>query len=565
MKKILLALLLGFGTSLTNVYAQGPPKEVDEAIRGTIQFFMGSGNNYDAFIEKYYSKNLINSSDLETLKGDLQEMKKSTEGAGGIDVGVEGNSYKIKFSDGSDAIVALTFDPNEKGKIQAIQLEEMPDPSEMTSQQRFQYELENKIRIIESLPRLDSDEEFNLFINENFTKAFKSLHSQKKLIEILKKSSVAIASSMTISARPWEENGDGVVLEFRGPKSADIAFMIEEEAPYLINAFEFSNSDKSPGGDRELIPMTWDDYKSKIQEEVSKGFSGVVFVVRDGKFELKNGYGMANKEKSIRNSDKTVFDVGSIPIDFTRAAILKLVDDGKVSYQDPITKFFDGVPSDKKMITIGNIMNDESGLQNFHHDESKDQDFDLTWISRDEAVDRILSRPLLAKPGTEFLPSHSSYGLLAAIVEIVSGKTYQEFLEINFFKPLKMHDTKHFGPESGIKTKRMAVGYGKQVSDPNIPTEWGKTSWMIKGSGGMVSTPSDLYKFISGIQNGEYLSDESKTKFRLGRPSFGGSERGFLTCYLKDSKNTVIICSNSPRDQYDGTMILFKSLAELVK
>ena len=179
----------------------------------------------------------------------------------------------------------------------------------------------------------------------------------------------------------------------------------------------------------------------------------------------------------------------------------------------------------------------------------------------------MLSRPLLAEPGMVYTPSHSGYGLLAAIVEIISDMSYEAFLEKNFFKPMGLKNTGPYGNEVRYKSQEMAVGYMKQVSQPNIPTQWGNTSWLIKGSGGMVSTPLDLYKWHKQLKKGNYLSSKSKKEygFRSRGSSRGGSERGYFTACSKDPDNMVVVCSNSLGTEYSDIDMLFRSLLKIHK
>lgn len=563
MKSTTLIISLIIVQSFTVFGQQGPPAEVDNTLRATVQLMMDDDIDFKGFIKKRYSKKAKKATDLQTLENDLKIIKEATKGAEGIDIAVENNLFKIIFSEGNDAIVAITFDKDEIGKISTIMLSEQKDPSQMTEEDKFYSALMNTVRKIESLPKLKSDEALNQFIEDNFTPEYITKHSKIEILEMLKESSMAVATSMTIGSTPYEaKTGSGVTLELRGQKSLDVSFVLEDTSPYRIKWYDVNKEIKAPDMDENLIAMTWTNYQDKLNEEQAKGFSGVIYLVKDGDIVHAAGYGYANKENNIKNSKTTVFDIGSIPIDFTQAAILKLIDMGKINFSDPITKFIKNVPSDKTGLTISHLMLDQSGLLNFHEDVEKDEDFDLSWITRDEAVHRILQSKLLFKPGEDDAPSHSGYGLLAAIVEIISEVSYEDFLQKHFFEPLGMKNTGPYGKESNISPKLMAVGYGKQASKPNIPANWGPTSWLIKGSGGMVSTPHDLYLWNKGIHKGNLLSESSGQFFSKGKMSVGGTERGFFTVYLRDSKNMVIICANA-HNEYADTFRLFHSLTAL--
>ena len=276
------------------------------------------------------------------------------------------------------------------------------------------------------------------------------------------------------------------------------------------------------------------------------GFSGTVLVVRNGKIVLHQGYGFADRDRKIPNGTETIFAIGSVPIDFTRAAILKLEQTGKLRTSDAITRFLDDVPADKRSITIDHLMGGASGLPNFHHIMGVDADADLTWIDRATAIDRILRQDLLFAPGTGEAHSHSAWVLLAALVEIASGQSYGDYLRENFFKPAGMKRTGLHEDAARFPDRELAIGYeGQPVGKLNTPRYWGRTSWLVMGSGGMQSTPHDLYRWLSAIRNGKTLSAASAAKYWTGAVLAGGDDRGFFCLYTEGPDNLMIMSSNA--------------------
>ncbi|MCG3121721.1 MAG: D-aminopeptidase [Phycisphaerales bacterium] len=300
----------------------------------------------------------------------------------------------------------------------------------------------------------------------------------------------------------------------------------------------------SPGPDIAAIQGRM---KSAVEED---GFSGALLVVSQGRVIVRDGYGLANREEKIANTPATIFGIGSTPIDFTKAAILLLEQEGKLHLSDTIGTYLQGVPKDKQAITLEHLMTGASGLKNFHG-SPQDPNPDHTWIDRAEAVRRILSSELLFEPGTGNEHSHSAFGLLAAIVELVSGQSYEAFLKARFFDPLGMHDTGFFGEP--IDAARLAVGYGrKSGTGINAPPYWGKTSWLVMGSGGMTSTLDDLRTFIDAIRGGKILPREATRKYmyRPGDVLAGGDMHGYeiLIGLSRDPGSLILLVNNC----YDG-------------
>jgi len=315
----------------------------------------------------------------------------------------------------------------------------------------------------------------------------------------------------------------------------------------LVGAVTVLMANGSPAD--EPPPFTWDALESRMKWEADQGFSGVVLAARDGKIVFHKAYGLANREKHIAMGPDTILAIGSTPIDFTKAGILLLAQRGKLSLSDSIAKFFDNVPEEKKAITIQHLMTGRSGLRDFH-DVRSDRDPDHAWIDRSEAVRRILSQKLIFRPGQRRQHSHSAYGLLAAIIEIVSGQSYPAFTREHLFGPTGMKDTGFFGER--YDEDRMAVGYGlRKDGQINAPPFWGKTSWLVMGSGGQVSTAMDMWRWLEAMQSGKILSQESVKQY-LYPGSYllnGGDMYGFEIVYAGNQSSGVILMSNaaSPR------------------
>ncbi len=297
------------------------------------------------------------------------------------------------------------------------------------------------------------------------------------------------------------------------------------------------------GGD--LPPLTYENLAERLEAEERDGASGALLVLRDGQPFFREAFGLANREKGIPVNPRTIFAIGSTPIDFTRASILLLAQRGKLKLEDSVTRYFDNVPSDKTGITLWHLMSGQSGLRDFH-DLPGDRDPDHAWIDRDEAIRRIWNHKLLFAPGEGEEHSHSAWGVLAAVVEIVSGQTYPEFTREHLFGPAGMNDTGFFGEP--IPEERLAIGYG-DASDGkiNAPPYWGRTSWLVMGSGGQTSTIDDMHRWHESLRSGRILEDEWLDLYWAppGALLVGGDMFGFEIAYMQNPQDTFILMSNA--------------------
>lgn len=383
-------------------------------------------------------------------------------------------------------------------------------------------------RAIEGLAETTGDEALRRFAEGHLAPAYVAgFASREALYERLGTIRSACAGFGGVLWQPL--GADGMRIRFlQEGRETVLVFRIEPQPPFRIVALDVEGTRPAEGG-RSIEPFTWENVEARLDAEAKAGFSGTVLLVRGGRIVLHKGYGMANRERGLPNTTGTVFAIGSVPIDFSRAAVLKLEEMGKMRASDPITRYLPDVPPDKAAMTIAHLMSRRSGLPNFHHVEG-DPDRDLSWIDRATAIRRILGQPLLFAPGQGEAHSHSAWGLLAAIVEIVSGQGYGAFLRQHFFDPAGMTRTGLHEDALGLPDGAFAVGYGhRSVGRVNVPKYWGRTSWLVMGSGGMQSTPLDLYRWMQAIRAGKTLSPESARRYGPGAPwpaaTSGGSTR----------------------------------------
>ena len=142
-----------------------------------------------------------------------------------------------------------------------------------------------------------------------------------------------------------------------------------------------------------------DNYLQKLANE--QNLSGGLLIIKDGKQLLSKGYGWADKANKIPFSPSTLASMGSITKAFTATAIMKLVEQNKLTVEDKLSKFFPTVPADKANITIHQLLTHSSGFQEFLKDDGGDYEV----IKTEEYLKRAFSEPLSFKPSEKrFIP-----------------------------------------------------------------------------------------------------------------------------------------------------------------
>jgi CubicO group peptidase (beta-lactamase class C family) len=239
-----------------------------------------------------------------------------------------------------------------------------------------------------------------------------------------------------------------------------------------------------------------------LERLVPFGFAGAVLVSQHGEILLNHGNGLANIPKQTPNRAGTVFNLGSITKQFTAAAILRLEMSGALSTEDSIARFLPDVPPDKQVITLHHLLTHTAGTPPYSGE-------DYEAASRQEMIQTVLETRLLFAPGSAYRYSNTGYSLLAAVVEIVSGREYEQFLAEEFFQPAGMTDTGYRMP--GWDFDRLARGY-VNGEDQGIPLEKVYPSWNVMGNGEMLSTTHDMYLWHLFLKNGHALSDAALKK-----------------------------------------------------
>jgi len=327
---------------------------------------------------------------------------------------------------------------------------------------------------------------------------------------------------------------DGVGIE---GEPGGLLFMLsndEERKNLLVQLSPDGITDMVEVAVQQDLIITKENLEAVVDSLENIGMAGLIYIRDEGEEIIDRPFGMANPDLNIPNKQSTIFGIGSRPIDFTVAGILLLNKQGKLSLSDPITKFFDKVPDDRQGMTIQHLMNGESGLPDFFETEG-DWNPDLAWIDRETAVQRMLSIPLIFEPGTGQQHSHAAFVMLAAIIEHVSGQEYYSFIITHFLDPAGMGRTGEYGESRGLSLEDFAVGGGpEKVGLPNIPPNWGKTSWLVKGSGGMYSTLADLRKFYEYVRSEEVFDEEQRNYFQNLSVNVDGSMRGFELFSISD-------------------------------
>jgi CubicO group peptidase (beta-lactamase class C family) len=291
-----------------------------------------------------------------------------------------------------------------------------------------------------------------------------------------------------------------------------------------------------------------DRYLNKAE---ANSWAGSALVAYQGKVLLAKGYGLADREAGTQETAATVFSIGSITKQFTAAAILKLEMQGKLSVDDPITKFFPSVPEDKKGITLSQLLTHTAGLV-----DALGDDYDP--IQRDAFVKLALGSKLLSRPGERYRYSNVGFSLLGIIVELVSGRGYEQYLYDNILKPAGMERTGYVRPR--FARKDLAVGYvGVTRWGTALDRTWltDGPGWHLRANGGLLSTVGDMHRWYLAIRAQKILSPEATREYltaHVREYPDGNSYYGYGWVIEKTERDTPLVWHNGGNTVYNAYM-----------
>jgi CubicO group peptidase (beta-lactamase class C family) len=296
------------------------------------------------------------------------------------------------------------------------------------------------------------------------------------------------------------------------------------------------------------------DTKAYLSRLERLGFSGVVLVAEAGEPVIAEGYGLADRERGTRWAPTTVATIGSITKQFTAAGILALQEKGLLSVRDPLGKHFTGVPADKASITLHHLLTHSSGIV----DPEGIDDFDP--IDRDAYVRRVLEAALAFAPGERYAYSNANFSLLGAVIEQLTGQSYEAAMRELVFAPAGLEETGYSGP--AWPQERLAQGYTGDERWGTVlerPMAADGPYWALRANGGIHSTAMDMLRWSQALLDVRVLAPESRealwTPFVDESNGDGESFYGYGWSVVEPMPDVRVVTHNG------GNTIFFADLA----
>jgi D-alanyl-D-alanine carboxypeptidase len=239
--------------------------------------------------------------------------------------------------------------------------------------------------------------------------------------------------------------------------------------------------------------------------------SASVAIVRDGRLTYARAYGDATLNPKVPSTGATRYAIDSVTKEFTAAAVLLLAEQGKLSLDDPIAKWFPELRA-AAAVTLRQLLTHTSGIRDYWP-----QDFLTPEMTRPAAPSAIIEewagRPLDFEPGTDWQYSNTGYVMAGVVVEKVSGQPLFEFLRRHVFGPLHMTQVAEYSPSGAAAPVPAAdaAGYTRYGLGPVIPAPKEASGWLF-GAASLAMPPSDLALWDLSLIDRSLLKADSYTR-----------------------------------------------------
>lgn len=306
------------------------------------------------------------------------------------------------------------------------------------------------------------------------------------------------------------------------------------------------------------------DLYFKTLDEHQK-FMGSVAVSRNGKVIYKKTIGWADVEKGILADEHSKYRIGSISKTFTAVLTLKAIEEGKLTVDQTIDRFFPELENAGK-ITVKQLLTHHSGIHNFTDDEGY-----LTWHTKQMSEEEMLK--LITEAGSDFEPgskaeySNSNFVLLTYLLEKVNEMSYADLLKLHITEPLALKNTFLGGKINSEAHECKSYEFtGNWKEEPETDIS------IPMGAGGVVATVVDLVKFSDALFSGKLLKKESLEFMKTMEDGYGaglfhlpfydktgyghtGGIDGFTSVfsYFSDGKISYALVSNGTN--YNNNML----------
>jgi CubicO group peptidase (beta-lactamase class C family) len=299
---------------------------------------------------------------------------------------------------------------------------------------------------------------------------------------------------------------------------------------------------RPPKGLPELPPLTVEQAKGELESYLDRlaeaeVFSGTALLARSGEVLFEAARGIAERNNSVAMRPDTKLNLGSMNKMFTAVVVGQLADEGKLSFQDPVSKFLGGkswTRADLSKVRIEHLLSHTSGLGSYFNESYRRTARQL--LRRvDDYKPLVADETLAFEPGTKWQYSNTGFLLLGAVIESVTGKDYFDVVRERVYRKAGMKDTDCYDVDRVVPN--LAVGYSRERTGQGVRWSANTFEHVIRGgpAGGGYSTARDLLAFAEAMRQGKLVTEATRDQLWSAKPDLSSPEYGFGFGIAKDS------------------------------
>ncbi|MCI0490581.1 MAG: beta-lactamase family protein [Blastocatellia bacterium] len=307
---------------------------------------------------------------------------------------------------------------------------------------------------------------------------------------------------------------------------------VESAPPHLIAGIGMRLA-SAPAGERPARKLTEEEMVKELDAFVKKlaaadAFSGAALLAKDGRPIYKKAFGEASKEFNVPNRTDTKFNLGSMNKMFTSVAIAQLVERGKLSFDDPLSKFLPDFPDKEsaEKIKIKHLLTHTSGLGSYFNRKFMESSR-ARFRTVNDMMELAKEEKLAFEPGARWQYSNTGMLVLGAVIEKASGQSYFDYIRENIYRPAGMTNSDCY--ELDLVTPNLALGYEKEFAAEGVRFRNNLFMHVIRGgpAGGGYSTVEDLLRFDTALRSGKLVGQEYVKLLTSAKPEINSPDYGY--------------------------------------
>jgi len=291
---------------------------------------------------------------------------------------------------------------------------------------------------------------------------------------------------------------------------------------------------RPPKGLPAFPPLTAEQAKTELDAYLDRLaepeiFSGTALLARNGEVVFEGARGIADRNHGVPMRLDTKLNLGSMNKMFTAVVIGQLVDEGKLSFQDPVSKFLGGkgwTRADLSKVRVEHLLSHTSGLGSYFNENYRRTARQLL-RNVDDYKPLVAEETLAFEPGTKWQYSNTGFLLLGAVIEAVTGKDYFDVVRERVYRKAGMKDTDCYDVDRVVPN--LAVGYSRERTSQGVRWSANTFEHVIRGgpAGGGYSTVGDLLAFAEAMRQGKLVTAATRDQMWSAKPDLSSPEYGF--------------------------------------